>query len=426
MSAVIAVIGSGYVGLTTGVCLASLGHRVTCADIDERRIALLEQGQTPFVERGLGELLACGREEGNLQFTSDVRSAVRGCEFIYLCLPTPRSSDGSADLSYLGDAVANIADLLEPNSIVINKSTVPVGSVNFVEQIIGRDDIRVVSNPEFLREGSAVHDFFHPDRIVVGSNHRDAAIKVADLYKAISSVVMVTDPSSAEMIKYASNAFLAMKLSYVNEIANLCESLGADADDVLLGMGYDKRIGREFLEPGPGWGGSCFPKDSLALLEMARDVGCRFDMVESMIESNAHQFDLIVESVQKLLKAGLEGSRIAIWGLTFKAETDDRRNSPAVAVARRLLDRGANVVAFDPTVVGQIPEEPRIEIASDEIAACRSSDALVVLTEWDQFKWISPESVASAMKSRAVVDARNLLDPNAFRRSGFTYVGRGR
>ena len=298
--------------------------------------------------------------------------------------------------------------------------------MNFVEQIIGRDDIRVVSNPEFLREGSAVHDFFHPDRIVVGSNHRDAAIKVADLYKAISSVVMVTDPSSAEMIKYASNAFLAMKLSYVNEIANLCESLGADADDVLLGMGYDKRIGREFLEPGPGWGGSCFPKDSLALLEMARDVGCRFDMVESMIESNAHQFDLIVESVQKLLKAGLEGSRIAIWGLTFKAETDDRRDSPAVAVARRLLDRGANVVAFDPTVVGQIPEEPRIEIASDEIAACRSSDALVVLTEWDQFKWISPESVASAMKSRAVVDARNLLDPNAFRRSGFTYVGRGR
>jgi UDPglucose 6-dehydrogenase len=426
VDSVIAVIGTGYVGLTTGACFSRLGHTVVCVDIDESKIARLRKGEIPIHEPGLEELVRDSVQAGRLTFTTDVEGAVSGAEFAYLCVPTPQGSDGSADLTYLIAAAEQIGPHLPAEAVVVNKSTVPVGSTRTVEQALGRSDLFVVSNPEFLREGSAVHDFLNPDRVVIGSDDQSAAIRVASLYIGVPAPLMVTDPASAETIKYASNAFLAMKLSYVNAIAALCEAVGADADAVMLGMGYDSRIGNKFLRPGPGWGGSCFPKDTKALHFLSSQAGYSFDLLDSVLDINAAQFDRVTAKITAAAGGSLDGVRVGVWGLTFKANTDDRRDSPAVEIVRRLLEAGAVVQAYDPTVKGELPEAPEVVVTDDAYAACEGAGVLAVLTEWDEFKWPDLDKVAATMSDLRIVDARNLLDRGAVLRRGFTHEGIGR
>ncbi len=334
----IAVIGTGYVGLSTGAYLAHIGHEVVCADVVADKIAGLARGEVPIFEAGLEDLVRSGLDSGLLRFVLGSEAAVPGAEFVFLCLPTPQGDDGAADLSYMQAEADHLGPLLEPGSIVINKSTVPVGSTRLVQRSLERGDVFVVSNPEFLREGTAVHDCLNPDRIVIGADDAAAASRVAALYDRIHAPVIVTDPASAELIKYASNAFLATKISYINAIANLCEAVGADVREVVLGMGYDKRIGFEFLRPGPGWGGSCFPKDSRALVRIAEDAGYDFELLKGVIAVNDQQFERMTDKIAKAAPDGvLDGSTVAVWGLTFKALTDDLRDSPALEVVGRLL-----------------------------------------------------------------------------------------
>jgi UDPglucose 6-dehydrogenase len=422
----IAVIGTGYVGLTTGACFAHLGHDVTCADIDPGKVSSLQQGKVPILEAGLDELVREGLQSGRLRFVLGSENAVAEAEFAYLCVPTPQGPDGSADLSYIEAAAQEISPHLQPESVVINKSTVPVGSTRFVEQALGRSDVYVVSNPEFLREGSAVNDFLHPDRVIIGSDDQSAAIRVASLYIGVPAPLMVTDPASAETIKYASNAFLATKLSFVNAIAALCEAVGADVNDVVLGMGYDKRIGHEFLRPGPGWGGSCFPKDSRALLYIAREAGYDFDLLDGVVSVNEEQFDRVAEKIVAMAGGSVDGQTIAVWGLTFKANTDDLRESPALQIVQRLLAKGAVVRAYDPTVQEPLDGYPGMTPVQDPYAACEGAAVLALLTEWDEFKWLDLDKVADAMAERRVIDGRNLLDRTALLRRGFDYQGIGR
>jgi UDPglucose 6-dehydrogenase len=426
MSSKIAVIGTGYVGLTTGACLAHLGHDVICADIDRDKVDRLARGEIPILEAGLDEIVREGLQSGRLRFVLGAANAVAEAEFIYLCVPTPQGADGSADLSYIEAAAHEIAPHLVPESVVINKSTVPVGSTRFVELALSRSDIYVVSNPEFLREGSAVNDFLHPDRVIIGSDDQSAAIRVASLYIGVPAPLMVTDPASAETIKYASNAFLATKLSFVNAVSALCEAVGADVSDVVLGMGYDKRIGHEFLRPGPGWGGSCFPKDSRALLYIANEAGYHFDLLEGVITVNEEQFERVAGKVEAMVGGSLDGRTVAVWGLTFKANTDDLRASPALEIVQRVLAKGATVRAYDPTVDADLDDHPGMTVVPDPYAACEGADVLAVLTEWDEFKWLDLDKVADSMTERRVVDARNLLDRSALVRRGFAYQGIGR
>lgn len=423
MDAKIAVVGTGYVGLTTGACLAHLGHDVTCVDVDAVKVERLSAGDVPILEQGLDELVTEGLRSGNLRFTTDTPAAAKAAEFIFLCVPTPQGEDGSADLSYIEAAAREIGPHLRPDSVVINKSTVPVGSTRVVGRALGRGDVFVVSNPEFLREGSAVHDFLHPDRVVIGCDDQAAAVRLASLYLSLAAPLMITDPASAETIKYASNAFLATKISYVNAVAAVCEAVGADVNDVVLGMGYDKRIGHEFLRPGPGWGGSCFPKDTHALVRIAEDAGYDFDLLRGVIAVNEEQFARVATKVSDQVGGSLDGVRVAVWGLTFKARTDDMRDSPSLEVIRRLNEAGAVVRAFDPAVSKQLEG---IEVVEDAYAACEGAEVLVVLTEWDEFRWLDFDKVAELMAARRVVDARNLLDRQPLIRRGFSVVGIGR
>jgi UDPglucose 6-dehydrogenase len=422
----VAVIGTGYVGLTTGVCLAHLGHDVVCADIDPSKVERLSRGEATILEAGLDELLREGLESGRLRFVLGAANAAETSEFIYLCVPTPQGADGSADMSYIEAAAAEISPVLAAGAVVVNKSTVPVGSTRLVERALGRSDVSVVSNPEFLREGSAVGDFMKPDRVVIGSEDQSAAIRVASLYISVPAPVMVTDPASAETIKYASNAFLATKLSFVNAVAAVCEAVGADVNDVVLGMGYDKRIGHEFLKPGPGWGGSCFPKDTRAMLRIAADAGYDFGLLQGVLTVNEEQFERTTEKVVEMAGGSVDGVTIAVWGLTFKANTDDRRDSPSLEIIGRLIERGARVQAFDPTVAADVSEDGTLTVCADPYAACEGAAVLAVLTEWDEFKWLDLDKVASLMASPRVVDARNLLDRSALLRRGFTYRAIGR
>lgn len=426
----IAVIGAGYVGLTTAACFADLGHRVTCADVVPEKVERLSRGDIPILEAGLPELVRAGLDGGRLSFVLGAGAAVAGAEFVYLCVPTPQSPDGSADLSYIRAVAAEIGPLLQPESVVVNKSTVPVGSTRVVEDVLGRDDVRVVSNPEFMREGSAVHDFMHPDRIVIGADDQEAAARVASLFSALQAPVIVTDPASAETIKYASNAFLAAKVSFANAVANVCEGVGADVRDVLLGMGYDKRIGFEFLKPGPGYGGSCFPKDISALVRIAEDSGYDFGLLRGVDQVNEEQFERVVEKVERMAGGSVDGKVLAAWGLTFKARTDDLRMSPALEVLGRLAARGAVVRAYDPSVPpARAAADDRlrgIDVATDPYGVCEGAAVLVVLTEWDEFRRLNFAKVAEALAEARVVDARNLLDPAALRRRGFAYEGIGR
>ena len=419
----IAVVGTGYVGLTTGAYLAHLGHHVVCADVVADKVERLSRGEIPIFETGLAELVREGLDGRRLSFVVGAATAVPDAEFVFLCVPTPQGEDGSADLGYIEAAAQEIAPHLRTESVVINKSTVPVGSSRVVEQALGRDDVFVVSNPEFLREGSAVHDCLHPDRIVIGSDDQAAAIRVASLFERLEAPLIVTDPASAEAIKYASNAFLATKVSFVNAVANLCEAVGADVREVVLGMGYDRRIGFEFLKPGPGWGGSCFGKDTRALIRLAEEGGYDFSLLRGVVAVNEQQFGRVVAKVERLAGGSLTGVRIAAWGLAFKARTDDTRDSPAVAVIRLLQERGAVVEAYDPEATGDLAGIARV---GDPYAACQGAEVLVVLTEWDEFRWFDLDKVRDAMAAPRIVDARNLLDPAAVRRKGFTYEGLGR
>lgn len=430
--ATIAIVGTGYVGLTTGACFAHLGHDVICADIDEKKVNRLRAGDIPIVEKGLDRLVDEGIRSENLRFVLGAAEASKHAEFHYLCVPTPQGADGSADLSYLEQAAEQIRDVLPPNSVVVNKSTVPVGSTRVVSNVLDRPDVAVVSNPEFLREGTAVSDFLNPDRVVIGSRDTEAAIRVAALYSRIAAPIMVTDPVSAETIKYASNAFLASKLSFVNAIATLCEAVGADVNDVVLGMGYDSRIGREFLRPGPGWGGSCFPKDTKALASIAREAGYDFRFLDEVVRVNEDQFDRTAQKILDAMDPDLSGAHVAALGLTFKAGTDDLRESPAIEVLQRVAAAGVKIKAHDPAVlvddnrVAAMYPDLGIEIVSDPYAAAEGASVLTILTEWDEFNGLDFDKLAEIMAAKSIVDARNLLEPSIPRRRGFVYRGVGR
>ncbi len=427
----VAVIGAGYVGLTTAACLARMGHRVTGADINVERVTALLKGEVPILEDGLPELLNEGLTSRRLNFVVGAANAAGAAEFVFLCVPTPQGDDGAADLSFVEDVTREIAPVLRPNAVVINKSTMPVGSTRLVQRILAEsgaaEEIGVASNPEFLREGSSVRDFLHPNRVVIGCDDPAVAVRVSGLYRSLNAPILVTDPASAEMIKYASNAFLATKISFVNAIANLCESVDADVREVALGMGYDQRIGFEFLHPGPGYGGSCFPKDTAALLHTARRFGYDFSLLEGVIEVNRRQHERMVEKLRGLAGGSLEGAVIALWGLTFKANTDDLRDSPALVIARRLIEEGAIVRAYDPEAGERAATlVPGLEVVPDPYDACDGAAVLAVLTEWDEFRWLDFDRVLAALAQPRVLDARNLLDPVALRRRGFLYEGVGR
>jgi UDPglucose 6-dehydrogenase len=424
----VAVIGAGYVGLPTAASLSHFGHRVTCAERDPERFAGLCRGELPILESGLAELVEEGTRRGTLRFVRTAREAVEGAEFVFLCVPTPESDDGSADLSYVEQVAEEMAGHLSHGAVVVNKSTVPVGTALLVERVTSRDDITVVSNPEFLREGSAVSDSLRPDRVVVGADDGGAAKRVGELFAGTGAPLIVTDTTTAETIKYASNAFLATKLSFVNAMAALCESVGADMRDVVLGLGYDKRIGFEFLRPGPGWGGSCLPKDASALVHIAESAGYDFALLRGAIAGNVEQRDRVVAKIEGAAGGSLHGATVGAWGLTFKANTDDRRASPALEVITAVRERGAKVRAYDPTVEpGAVADDlAGLVLCPDPYEASRHADTLVVLTEWDEFRRLDFIKVRDLMVQPSVVDARNLLDPIALRRLGFCYSGIGR
>ena len=425
----VAVIGVGYVGLTTAVCLAHLGNRVQAVDIDSAKVQRMRKGESPILEEGLTALMGEGLSSGRLSFTTDVVDAAAGADFVFLCVPTPQGADGSADLRFVEQASAQIAPHLKSGAVVVTKSTVPVGSAGAVVEALGRPDTAVVSNPEFLREGTALQDWLHPDRVVIGSDDLTAAGKLAALYEPLGAPVIITDPASAETIKYACNAFLAAKVSFVNAIANLCAAVGADAVDVIRGMSYDRRIGGDHLAPGPGWGGSCFPKDTSALIRIAEDHGYDFALLREVVASNEAQVTRVADQVQAAAGGRLDGVTVAAGGLTFKAATDDLRDSPALAILRQVCERGATVKAYDPTRPD--PSDGhlsglRLIMCDDPYDACEGTVALVVLTEWPEFRDLDLSKVASVMAGSAIVDTRNMLEPAAARAVGLSYVGMGR
>ena len=429
---VIGIVGVGYVGLTTGACLSHLGYTVVCGDVDEEKINRLRKGEISIVEKGLTEIVNEGITAGRLEFVVGATEVGERSDIVFLCVPTPEDRDGSADLSFIEAASAEIGPVLCEGAIVVNKSTVPVGTTIVVDEVIQRADIKVVSNPEFLREGTAVNDFLHPDRVVVGADDRGAAEKVAALYSSIETEIIITDAASAETIKYAANGFLAMKISFVNSVAAMCEAVGADVVDVVEGIGSDRRIGREFLQPGPGWGGSCFPKDSHSLVHLAETHGYGFSMMRGVIAVNDEQRERMVRKVQRAAGTNdLNGMTISVLGLTFKAGTDDLRDSPSLAIIGRLRELGATVRAYDPTTTGRLSriqdsflEGINVQQSVDE--AMREGDVLVILTEWPEFRSLDFEQVKELLSGSAIVDTRNLLDPQSVRAAGLGYDGVGR
>jgi UDPglucose 6-dehydrogenase len=426
MTKQITIIGTGYVGLTTGACLAYLGHQVVCIDTNVEKIAELNSGICPIYEKGLPDLLAKGLETERLSFSDTADTKLLQNEFIFLCLPTPQAEDGRAELSAIYEVAESLKSFLSSKAIVVNKSTVPVGTCKVISQIIGREDIDIVSNPEFLREGSAIEDFLKPDRIIIGANAIEASDRVAELYSNLESPIIQVDWASAETVKYATNSFLAMKVSFVNALAAVCEAVGADIELVAKGLGTDNRIGSKFLQPGPGWGGSCFPKDMQALVRLASDSGYKFELLEAVVDANAQQFKRIAEKVEKAVGKSLEGVHVAVLGLTFKAGTDDIRNSPAIAVSKLLSELGAQLNFYDP-LVESLPEELSDGIVHDSAEkAVTNTEVIVILTEWPEFKdldWIKFQRIA---KSSKIVDARNLLNPQTLRDIGFEYASLGR
>ena len=429
----IAVIGSGYVGLVTGTCFAEFGVNVTCVDVDREKIERLREGQIPIYEPGLDQLVAKNSQAGRLHITTDLKKAVEDTLGIFLAVGTPPKEDGSADLRYVEDAARQIARHMNGYKVIVTKSTVPVGTGEHLRRLISGEradaEFGIVSNPEFLREGAAIADFMRPDRVVIGSRDEKAVEIMRDLYRPlflIETPFVITSIEAAELTKYAANAFLATKISFINEIANLCDEIGCDVHDVARGMGMDNRIGRKFLHPGPGYGGSCFPKDTTALLSVAEQFGAESLIVSSVVEVNHRQRARMVEKIERLT-GGLEGKRVAVLGLSFKPNTDDMRDAPAVDIVRALVSKGARVCAYDPVAMDAArPMLPQIEYADDEYAAVGGADALVFVTEWNEFRALDMPRVKELMRQPKIADLRNIYEPDDMRRLGFDYVGVGR
>ncbi|HEY3027135.1 MAG TPA: UDP-glucose/GDP-mannose dehydrogenase family protein [Pyrinomonadaceae bacterium] len=430
----IAVIGSGYVGLVTGACFAEFGVDVTCVDIDADKIAKLSAGEIPIYEPGLEQLILRNIQAGRLRFTTDIKSAVDEGLVIFLAVGTPPHDDGSADLSYIEAAARSIAEHMRGYKVIATKSTVPIGTGERLRSLIKEHQktptgFGVVSNPEFLREGAAINDFMRPDRVVIGSRDEEAIAIMRDLYRPlylIEAPFVITSLEGAELIKYAANAFLATKISFINEIANLCDRVGCDVHDVARAIGMDRRIGPKFLHPGPGFGGSCFPKDTLALASIARDAGAQSRIVEAVIKVNQQQRLAMVPKIEQLVHE-LPGKTVAVLGLAFKPETDDVRDAPAIGIIQELVARGARVRAYDPAAMTAAAKIlPDIEYAPDEYAAAAGADVLVLVTEWNQFRALDMKRIRDSMTAPRIADLRNVYEPGAMRELGFEYVGVGR
>jgi UDPglucose 6-dehydrogenase len=425
-------VGAGYVGLVTGTCFSDLGNRVTALDVNEDRIKNLNAGILPIYEPGLEEVVKRNVAAGRLRFTTSYTEALEGAEFVFIAVGTPEGVDGEADLQYVRSAAEAVADHMTKPLVIVNKSTVPVGTGDWVADIV-RDRqalpiaFSVVSCPEFLREGSAIADFQNPARIVLGSLDKDAAHKVADLHLSLRAPILVTDLRTAEMIKYASNAFLATKISFINEIANICEALGADVKEVAAGMGYDPRIGRAFLDAGLGYGGSCFPKDVKALAHMARTKSKHPQLLETVMEINKYQRRHVVRKVQEVLGDDLKGRAIGIWGLAFKPNTDDLRDAPALEIMHELKALGAMVRACDPVAgPGAARMVTDLDLRADAYQVADGADAVVMCTEWNEYKQLDLIRVRSMMRTPVLIDGRNVYDPARMRDLGFVYRAMGR
>ncbi len=430
----IAVIGTGYVGLVTGACFAEFGVEVTCVDVDKGKIDRLNQGIIPIYEPGLDVIVEKNAAAGRLHFTTDIKSAVEQALVIFLAVGTPPREDGTPDMSFYQSAAKDIAETMNGYKVLVTKSTVPVGTGKWLRQFVEENqtvktNFGVASNPEFLREGAAIQDFMRPDRVVIGSNEEDAIAIMKDLYRPlylIETPVVITSLEAAELIKYAANAFLATKITFINEIANLCDAIGCDVHDVARGMGMDNRIGRKFLHPGPGYGGSCFPKDTRALTTVADQFGVETLIVDSVIEANERQRAAMIPKIEKLV-GELKGKQIGVLGLSFKPETDDMRESPAIDIIKQLQSRGANVKAFDPVAMEEAKHcLENVEYAKDEYEAIEGADVLVFLTEWNQFRALDLDKVKKLLKSPKIADLRNIYEPKDMREMGFEYVGVGR
>ena len=430
----IAVIGTGYVGLVSGACFAEFGVDVTCVDVDSVKIEKLKNGIIPIYEPGLEKVVEKNVEAGRLHFTTDIKSAVENALVVFLAVGTPPQADGTPDMSYYRQAAKDVAGAMNGYKVLVTKSTVPVGTGewlrNFVkENLAVETEFGVASNPEFLREGAAIEDFMRPDRVVIGTDNERAIEVMKDLYRPlylIETPIVITSLEAAELIKYAANAFLATKITFINEVANLCDAIGCDVHDVARGMGMDNRIGRKFLHPGPGYGGSCFPKDTRALTTVADQFGVETRIVDAVIEANDRQRDAMIPKIEKLV-GDLSGKKIGVLGLSFKPETDDMRESPAIEIIAGMIARGASVKAYDPVAM----EESKhfitgIEYATDEYDAIDGADAMIIVTEWNQFGALDLERVKSLLTAPKVADLRNIYEPADMREMGFEYVGVGR
>ncbi|MBK8464504.1 MAG: UDP-glucose/GDP-mannose dehydrogenase family protein [Chloracidobacterium sp.] len=430
----IAVIGTGYVGLVTGACFAEFGVDVTCVDVDIAKVEKLNKGVIPIYEPGLDAIVEKNVEAGRLHFTTDIKSAVEKALVVFLAVGTPPQEDGTPDMSYYRQAAKDVANAMNGYKVLVTKSTVPVGTGKWLKEFVGENvatptEFGVASNPEFLREGAAITDFMRPDRVVIGSNEPRAIEVMKDLYRPlylIETPIIITSLEAAELIKYAANAFLATKITFINEVANLCDAIGCDVHDVARGMGMDNRIGRKFLHPGPGYGGSCFPKDTRALTTVADQFGVETLIVDAVIEANERQRDAMIPKIEKMA-GGLTGKQIGVLGLSFKPETDDMRESPATDIIKELIKRGASVKAYDPVAMAEAKHVlPDIEYAVDEYDAITGADMMVIITEWNQFRALDMERVKKLLKAPKIADLRNVYEPDDMRELGFEYVGVGR
>jgi len=432
----IAIIGTGYVGLVSGTCFAEIGNDVICVDIDEQKVQLMKNGKIPIYEPGLEEIFTRNITEGRLHFTTNLEEAVAEAEVIFLALPTPPGDDGSADLSYILQVAENLSPLIKHYTVIIDKSTVPVGTAEKVRDIIAVNataEFDVVSNPEFLREGFAVRDFMTPDRVVLGTESERAKAVMDELYGFVSNQdtpIIYMNERSAELTKYAANSFLATKITFMNHIANLCELVGADADAVRLGIGSDERIGPRFLYPGIGYGGSCFPKDAIALIHTAKEHGYEFHLLDSVITSNKEQQRVLIEKVRRHHNNELQGKTFALWGLSFKPDTDDTREAPAIKIIQELVAAGAMIRAYDPEAMEsmqrRLGDMESVMYANDEHEALAGADALLIATEWRQFNAVSLEHMRTLLKEPVVFDGRNIFKLEAMRQAGFYYESIGR
>ncbi len=431
----ICVVGSGYVGLVTGACLADFGMNVVGVDKDADKVEALQRCEIPIYEPGLATVVRTNMDEGRLHFTTDLGPAIEEAQAIFIAVGTPSLPDGSADLSFVEQVASSIGQHLNGFKVVITKSTVPIGTGKKIDKIIretqtGQHEFAVVSNPEFLREGSAISDFRRPDRVVIGSIDQRAVDIMLDIYSPLRVAdvpFVITNVESAELIKYASNGFLATKVSFINEVAHLCERLGADVETVARGMGLDSRIGPQFLHPGPGFGGSCFPKDSRAVVQIALEHGLHFQIMESVMAVNQATKERMVEKISNAFGGELEGKTIAVLGLSFKPDTDDIRESPAIEIIKGLLDAGVAVRAFDPAAMGAFREEwPQVEYCENSYDAAAGADGVVIATEWNQFRALELERLKKLLKRPLIVDLRNIYEPAKMQAAGFDYISVGR